>query len=144
MSFAKLKTVVNFSQILCNRENCNNTIQKNRGASHFAAHRLHVGNIVGYPWESCHANQAVHYFHIWKQWAAHFFQIWKSRLISGQSTTFKYRNSGQFSGLLPFTCKKFVAHVCKVRVCIFTVSSIPHKTLNKSSAKRRASPRNFG
>ena len=25
---------------------------------------------VGCPWEFCHENQAAHYFHIWKQWAA--------------------------------------------------------------------------
>ena len=30
--------------------------EKNRGAAHFAAHRLHVGNGMGCPWEFCHAN----------------------------------------------------------------------------------------
>ena len=51
-------------------------IRKNRGTAHFAAHGLHVGNWVGYPW-AAHGNFAM--------------QI---RL----PTTSKYGNSGQLSG----------------------------------------------
>ena len=58
--------------------NSNNPYGKNRGAAHFAAHGLHVGNGVGCPW-AAHGNFAM--------------QI---RL----PTTSIYGNSGQLSGQL--------------------------------------------
>ena len=32
--------------------------------------KKNIGNGVGCPWEFCHANEAAHDFHIWKQWEA--------------------------------------------------------------------------
>ena len=65
---------------------------KNRGAAHFAAHGLHVGNGVGCPW-AAHGNFAM-------QIRLPTTSIdGNSGQLSRQPTTSKYEKSGQLSGL---------------------------------------------
>ena len=69
--------------------------KKNRGAAHFAAHVLHVGNVVGCPW-AAHGNFAM-------QMRLPTTSIYgKSGQLSGQlsrqPTASNYEKSGQLSG----------------------------------------------
>ena len=79
---------------------------ENRGAAHFAAHGLHVGNGVGCPW-AAHGNFALQI----RLPTTSIYGNVNSRQLNGQlsrqPTTSKYEKSGQLSGHrsgLPMGC----------------------------------------
>ena len=93
MSESEIKDINPLILKIC--RSCLLPIRKNRGASHFAAHGLHVGSGVGFPW-AAYGNFAM-------QIRLPTTSIYgNSGQLSGQPnrqpTASKYEKSGQLSG----------------------------------------------